>query len=136
MDILVDSISNMATSASMDLLNEAVHPGIFGPGDDVEQFIKKCSRYFETTGIKKGLRSVLVVAFLARELGDAYENKDPSLEYEERLRKTFYRPSSMMEDLKKANNYKRNAEHLAIYKKRSKKWRINYSPINGKKKNS
>ena len=44
--------SNMAT-APRDMLIAALHPGISNKNDDVEVFISKFNKYFDTLGIVK-----------------------------------------------------------------------------------
>ena len=112
------NLTNMATNASLDLLKEAMSPGIFKSGDDVEKFILKTTKYFDIAGTKKGQRSLFVVAFIDKELREIYENEDESLGFEERFRKAFFRPSTMIKDMEEALNYRRNGEHINIYKKK------------------
>lgn len=110
--------TNMATNASMDLIREALHPGIFRQGDDIEQFIKGCTKYFECIGVKKKEKGLLVVGLIDRELREAYECQDETLEYEDRLRKAFHKKSTLFQDLEEALKYKRTDEHVYVYKKK------------------
>lgn len=112
------TVSNMATNASMDLIREALHPGIFRQGDDIEQFIKGCTKYFECIGVKKKEKSLLVVGLIDRDLREAYECQDESMEYEERLRKAFHKKTTLIQDLEEALKYKRTDEHIYVYKKK------------------
>jgi len=112
------NLTNMSTNASLDLLKDAIHPGTYRRGNDIEKFIIKCTKYFDISGIKIGLRSVLVVAFVDKELREIYENEDDKLEFEERIRKAFYRPTSMLKDMEDALNYRRSGDHINMYKKK------------------
>jgi len=112
------SITNMATNASMDLIREALHPGIFRQGDDIEQFIKACTKYFECIGVRKKEKSLLVVGLIDRDLREAYECQDELLEFDERLRKAFHKKTTLIQDLEEALKYKRTDEHIYVYKKK------------------
>lgn len=113
------AVTNMATTNSRDLLSEALHPGIFRRNDDVEKFLIKCNRYLDLVGIQKSIRGLVIIGLLDKDIREKYEiTEDDGTGYENRMRRAFSRPKSMVRDLKEALNYRRGDEDLDIYVKR------------------
>jgi len=113
------AVTNMATTNSRDLLSEALHPGIYRRNDDVEKFLIKCNRYLDLVGIQKSIRGLVIIGLLDKDIREKYEiTEDDGTGYENRMRRAFSRPKSMVRDLKEALNYRRGDEDLDIYVKR------------------
>lgn len=113
------AVTNMATTNSRDLLSEALHPGIFRRNDDLEKFLSKCNRYLDLVGIQKSIRGLVIIGLLDKDIREKYEiTEDDGTGYENRMRRAFSKPKSMIRDLKEALNYRRGDEDLDIYVKR------------------
>ena len=113
------NLANMATTPR-DMLIEALHPGIFTKGDDVEIFISRCTRYFEASGIHKSMRSILVIGLINKDLRDIYESTEKVglKSFEDRMRKAFSRPQTLIQDMERAFNFRRNKEDVDGYEKK------------------
>jgi cellular nucleic acid-binding protein len=102
------------------MLIEALHPGIYAKGEDVEPFIVKCTRYFDASGIHKAMRGILVIGLIERNIREKYENTDATgcKGFEDKLRRAFARKQSMAQDMGEALNYRRSNEDADSYERK------------------
>jgi len=112
-------MANMATTPR-DMLVEALHPGIFEKGDDVEAFIIKAARFFDASGTNKTMRGLLVLGLISKELRDKYEATEKSGDkgFENRMRQAFAKPQSFIQTMTEALNYKRRGEDADAYERK------------------
>ena len=81
--------AHMATT-TLELLLGRLMPNEFMRGDNIEEFLKECNRYFDAAQASKKLREHLIKTLLDRELLKDYETVDESIVgYEARLRAAF-----------------------------------------------
>src|ERR1043165_7946161 len=86
-------------------------PNSYKRGDNLESFIKDCQRFFNGTKTPKANREILVKALLDRELLEEYEQVSMEITgFEEKLRKAFEKPKTLMDDLRQALEYRRGTE--------------------------
>ena len=93
-----------------DILIKALHPGIFTKGNDIKIFISRCTRYFEASGIHKSMRSILVIGLINKDLRDMHESTENIglQSFEDRMRKAFSRSQTLIQDMERAFNFRRN----------------------------
>ena len=107
--------ANMAT-LTKDAIIGNLMPDKLRRGDDVEEFIKECNRYFMLTKTAAGVREITVIALLEKDLRDDYEAIEAeNINYEEKLRKAFKKETSFMEDLGKALSYRKGEDSAEVF---------------------
>lgn len=94
------STTNMAAiGKNHDFILQNLLPRTYTRGDDVEQFIRKCRRFFKSAGYNKAEMERLIIALLDDEAAMEYEKLDSSIgSYEDRLRKAFQKPNTLKGD--------------------------------------
>lgn len=111
--------ANMATNTT-DLLVSRLLPERFYRGDNLEEFITDCQRFFNATNTGLKMQKILVTTLLDKSLLDEYEAADGK-SFEEKLRNAFQKPSSLIEDLKEALNYEQGNDSAEIFIDKIKK---------------
>lgn len=99
-DDLEAQASNMATiGRNQEYLLQNLVPRIYAKGEDIEDFIKKCRRFFKSAGYNKAEKERLIVALLDEDAAIEYEKIDAAIgSYEDRLRKAFQKPNTLKGD--------------------------------------
>lgn len=111
--------SQAADKSTREMLAQALHPGLFKVGDDVDLFIDKCTRYFNGVNIPKTLRQTLVIGLIVPSAREQYETVDEKIsDFEERMRKAFSRPKSRSRDMKELLRYERTTENVKMFVKK------------------
>lgn len=111
--------SNMATTTT-DLLISRLLPEKFHKGDDLENFIKDCQRFFGATKTTIRMQVILTTTLLDRSLMEDYEAAEGKT-MEEKLRYAFSKPTSLMDDLKEALSYEQGSDSAETFIEKIKK---------------
>lgn len=98
---------NMATTQV--LINRLV-PDVFDGRMDLETFIMDCRRFFDIANIEENARGLMIKTMINRELIPIYEAVEINITgFEERLRKAFQKPSSLINDMKEIMEYRKGS---------------------------
>ena len=98
---------NMASQISdhNKILMERFRPGRYGKGDDIEDFITKCERFYRLTQWSTEIQEITVIGFLEDDAIKAYESVKGRGNYQTKLRTAFGKATSIIEDMSKALSY-------------------------------
>jgi hypothetical protein len=91
-------------------------PRLFDGTSDLEEFIKDCCRFFEVTKIGKKDQINLTRGFIVRDLLPMYEAIQDG-NFDERLRKAFQKPSSLMRDFMNLAEYRKEEDAEVYFRK-------------------
>ena len=115
-DIL--AATNMATM-HMDHFIRKMLPEEFRRGDDLENFIEECERYFQYAKIPESKQEITIEFMLEKELRILYRKVDQKVKgYKERLRIAFQRKTTLADDVKMAFEYRQTTEEPEKYFKK------------------
>ena len=91
------------------LINRLV-PDVFDGRMDLETFIMDCRRFFDIANIEENARGLMIKTMINRELIPIYEAVEINITgFEERLRKAFQKPSSLINDMKEIMEYRKGS---------------------------
>ena len=103
----------MATTPS--IVNNLA-PKIFDGNSDLEDFIGDCQRFFEVCQINESIQMLMVKAFIGRDLLATYEAVDSKIvDFAERLRKAFKKPTSLIQDLQDLMTYRKGSDSAPAF---------------------
>ena len=105
--------ANMATTTT-DLLISRLVPERYYRGDNLEEFISDCQRFFSATNTNLKMQKILVTTLLDKSLLDEYEAADGK-SFEKKLRNAFQKQNSLIEDLKEALSYEQGNDSSEIF---------------------
>lgn len=107
--------TNMAIT-HMDTILSRLVPEKYRRGDDIEQFIKNCNRYFDICKTTKTMRNLVVIALLDQSMIAQYEAVPEEIkDYDQRLRKAFGKKRSLAQDWLRALQYRRESESAEVF---------------------
>ena len=90
------------------LLIDRMLPEQYNLSMDLDIFIEECRRYFQLTNMDEMTKSLIVKTLLQKELVKTYEAVDELIiDFEERLRKAFDKPKSLIADLLEIMEYRK-----------------------------
>ena len=116
----MSSEPNMATTpVSYSILHLAKKPEIYVCGDDLDDFLEECHRFFEITQTPTELRNMYIKVFLSKEAQQLYEEVASDIsDYQERCKIAFDKSRNLADDLSKALNYRKGSDSAQKYFKK------------------
>ena len=101
--------------ATLAMINKMI-PDIYDGSVDVEIFIGECKRYFQLCGLEQSSQGMMIKCLISRELLPIYEAiEEDETCFEDRLKKAFKKPTTLIGDFLTLCNYEKNEDTAPVY---------------------
>ena len=101
--------------ATLAIINKMI-PDLYDGSTDVETFIVECKRYFSLCNLEQEVQNVMIKCLIARDILPMYEAvEEKEMNFDERLRKAFKRPTTLITDFLALCNYEKDADTAPVY---------------------
>jgi len=104
----------MATLTN-NLVNKMI-PDVYDGRGDIDIFINECKRYFELCGLSQENQNMMIKCLIARDMLPIYESVDVKhVNFEDRLRAAFKKPTSLIGDFLKLCQYEKENDIAPVF---------------------
>lgn len=101
--------------ATLAIVNKMI-PDVYDGRYEIETFIEECKRYFQLCGLDQDNQNMMIKCLISRDILPIYEAVDVKfINFEDRLREAFKKPSTLIGDFLNLYNYEKDNDAAPVF---------------------